>query len=81
MAIKRQCSLCEKPGGKGPRELRPYGKGGSDVCAECTFSGPDAVKNQKIAREQFNKQIMTMEPLVLNYDEQVGPRPIIPRKA
>lgn len=40
--MKRICHYCKQPGEeKGPRELRPYGPNGTDVCAECVL-GPNA---------------------------------------
>ena len=53
--IDRKCFYCGKPGGKGPRELRPYGPDGADVCAECVVHGKDP-KRTKIAEEQFLKK-------------------------
>ncbi len=70
----RYCMHCSRPGGIGPRELRPYGPGGKDVCAECTFKGPpDRLKE---AERQLGARLLTSEPLLLDEREQVGPRPI-----
>ena len=32
---------CGQPDGKGPRELRPYGPDGADVCFECAMGDPN----------------------------------------
>lgn len=69
----RYCIHCLQPGGIGPRELRPYGPGGRDVCAECTFNGPP--ERLKQAEQELGKRLMTSGDLVLDAREQVGPRP------
>lgn len=76
--IDRKCFYCKQSGGKGPRELRPYGPGGSDVCAECVLGekAPDKLKRMADAESAFSKQLATKGPLVLDSREQVGPRPI-----
>jgi hypothetical protein len=69
----RTCMHCNRPGGVGARELRPYGPGGRDVCAECTFNGPR--ERLKEAERQLSARLWTGE-LLLDSREQVGPRPI-----
>jgi hypothetical protein len=71
---KRTCMHCGQPGGTGKRELRPYGPGGRDVCAGCTFDGPP--ERLKTAEKELGKQLLPAEPLVLDTSEQVGPRPM-----
>lgn len=70
----RFCMYCLKPGGIGKRELRPYGPGGRDVCAECVFDGPP--EREQEAKQQLSMRLLTSEPLLLDSDEQIGPRPI-----
>ncbi len=77
-AEKRACYLCKLPGGAGPRELRPYGKDGQDVCSGCMFGEggkrPDpAVKRE--AEKQLAKRMGVAGTMVLDPGEQVGPRP------
>jgi hypothetical protein len=67
---------CLQQGGTGPRELRPYGPGGRDVCAECTFKGPP--ERLKQAEQALAAQLMPNEPLILDPREQVGPRRVKP---
>lgn len=74
MASERTCIHCKRPGGKGPRELRPYGPGGADVCAECTFNGPPA--RLKEAEQQLGMRLMHPGTLLLDPEEQIGPRPL-----
>lgn len=69
----RYCMHCLCAGGVGPRELRPYGPGGRDVCAECTFNGPPS--RLKEAERQLGARLLTNEPLLLDASEQIGPRP------
>jgi hypothetical protein len=71
--MKRTCIYCHKPGGKGPRELRPYGPNGADVCAECVL-GSSHPEREEQAKQAFAKQIMISGPLVLIAEEQAGPR-------
>lgn len=73
-SCQRYCMHCLQVGGKGPRELRPYGPGGRDVCAECTFKGPP--ERLREAQKQLGERLMTAEPLVLDDREEVGPRPL-----
>jgi hypothetical protein len=70
---ERRCVHCKRPGGNGPRELRPYGPGGRDVCAECTFNGPQ--ERLKQAERELGKRLLTSEPLLLDSREEAGPRP------
>lgn len=70
----RYCMHCLRPGGTGPRELRPYGPGGKDVCAECVFDGPPA--RLKEAERQLDARLINDEPLLLDDREQIGPRPL-----
>lgn len=72
--MARTCMHCGRPGGPGRRELRPYGPGGKDVCAECTFDGPPSRLAE--AEKQLGKRLMTSEPLLLDSREQIGPRPL-----
>lgn len=65
---------CGRPGGVGPRELRPYGPGGKDVCAECTFNGPPARLEE--AAKELGKRLLERGALLLDDREQVGPRPL-----
>lgn len=64
---------CNRPGGVGDRELRPYGPGGRDVCAGCVFDGPP--EREEEARQQLGARLLTGEPLILDPSEQIGPRP------
>lgn len=82
--MSRVCYRCEQPDGVGLRELRPYGPGGRDVCAECVFGKDRAGPNAKLlatAERQLKEQLLTSEPLVLDVSERVGPRPIVRKKA
>jgi len=72
--VERTCIYCGKPGGKGPRELRPYGPNGSDVCAECVFHGPP--ERVKEAKTQLSMRLMQPVTLVLDPADQIGPVPI-----
>jgi hypothetical protein len=65
---------CKRPGGTGPRELRPYGPGGQDVCAECTLCGPP--EREREAKRQLTKALSRPGPLLLDPSEEVGPRPL-----
>lgn len=46
---ERVCMYCKQPNGGGPRELRPYGPGGADVCFECALASPE--KRRETERE------------------------------
>lgn len=74
MSAARTCMHCKRPGGTGPRELRPYGPGGRDVCAECTFNGPP--ERLEEAARAFGARLLDSGPLVLDSREQVGPRAV-----
>ena len=67
---ERRCMHC----GAGARELRPYGPGGRDVCAECTFNGPP--ERLATATKELGIRLLTDEPLLLDEREQIGPRPL-----
>lgn len=77
----RKCYHCGQPGGKGPRELRPYGPGGSDVCAECVLGRDAPAGRRRQAERSLGRQLAQRGPLVLDSREQVGPRPIKKGKA
>jgi hypothetical protein len=79
MAEKRKCIHCGQPGGVGPRELRPYGPGGADVCAECVFNGPPERLTE--AQASLSKRLRHPGPLLLDPEEQAGPRPLKGHKA
>lgn len=73
----RKCYKCKQPGGRGPRELRPYGPGGKDLCAECMFGSKGQKPSPKLeeeARRQLLKSLMAPGPLVIDPEEQAGPR-------
>jgi hypothetical protein len=77
--MERRCYKCKQPGGKGKRELRPYGPNGSDVCAGCVFGTDEKGPNEKLieeARKQLGKQMAMVgdEIAVIDPTEQVGPR-------
>lgn len=74
----RKCHHCKRPGGSGPRELRPYGPVGADVCAECVFNGPPERLKQAetVFRGKLREHLRGAEPLLLDAREQVGPRPL-----
>ena len=71
---ERYCMHCLQRGGPGPRELRPYGPGGRDVCAQCVLHGPP--ERQQEAKRQLNARMLTSKPLLLDEREQAGPRPL-----
>ena len=73
----RTCSLCGLPGGPSERELRPYGRGGADVCAGCVLGDPD---RESEARRQLATRMLDTRPLLLDPREQVGPRPVTERE-
>ena len=73
----RYCMHCLQPGGVGKRELRPYGPGGRDVCAGCTFSGPP--ERLTTAEQELGKRLLTTDTLLLDDREQIGPRPMKPK--
>jgi len=72
----RICMHCNQPAGKGPRELRPYGPSGRDVCAECVFKGPP--ERIAEAKQQLGVKLAQPNTLLLDATEQVGPRPLTP---
>ena len=77
--MSRSCHYCKRVGGKGPRELRPYGPGGVDVCAECVLGNSAPPDRRRTAEAALGRQLMTHEPLLLDVGEQAGPRPLKPR--
>lgn len=76
---ERSCMHCGRAGGEGPRELRPYGPGGKDVCAECVFDGPP--EREELARKHLGQRLLYPGTLILDAREQVGPRPERQHKA
>ncbi len=65
----RFCCRCERPNGPGPRELRPYGPGGKDICAECGL----APANVETTRTEFESKLGAVSgPAILTED---GPKP------
>jgi hypothetical protein len=70
----RKCHYCKRPGGKGPRELRPYGPGGADVCAECAIGVNATPERTRTAEKMFREKLSQKGPLVLDSRERVGPR-------
>ncbi len=60
---KRQCIHCGEPNGSGARELRPYGPGGSDVCAGCVIDSPARLG---VAEKQFAKIVGVKGDVVLD---------------
>lgn len=72
----RKCYHCKQPGGKGKRELRPYGPSGADVCAECVL-GPSAPPERlQEAEKRFLGAFMTPGPHIIDSRDQVGPLPL-----
>lgn len=69
----RRCYHCGQPGGDGPRELRPYGPNGSDVCAGCVFGKDAPPERKEMATAALSRQLAVAGPLII--DPQVGPRP------
>lgn len=50
------CSICGLPGEKtGKRELRPYGKGGALICAECGLSPERKASTMKRLGEHMDR--------------------------
>lgn len=74
---KRTCSLCGLPSGPCERELRPYGRGGADVCAGCVLGDPE---RETEAQRQLAKRMLGTRPLLLDPHEEVGPRPMTERE-
>ena len=66
---------CGRPDGRGPRELRPYGPGGKDVCAECAFDGPP--ERLEEARRQFVAKLDGAGPGPVVIGESSGPRRLV----
>lgn len=73
---ERRCMHCKQPGGRGPRELRPYGPNGQDVCAECVLGKGAPGERAATARQQLGRALMAPGPLILDTSEQAGPRPM-----
>jgi hypothetical protein len=77
---ERHCCKCKQPGGKGSRELRPYGPNGADLCAGCVFGENGKKPNKELLSQiekQFDKQMAMVGDSVAVIDptEQAGPRP------
>jgi len=51
---EKRCYYCNRPDGKGPRELRPYGPGGAYVCAECIMGD---LEKDNAAAKQFAEML------------------------
>lgn len=75
-AVTRTCMHCKRPGGTGARELRPYGPGGQDVCAECVLDGPP--EREQEAKKHLAARLLHPGPSLLDAEEEVGPRPFAP---
>lgn len=71
----RSCYHCKQSNGPGPRELRPYGPGGADVCAECVFNGPP--ERRREAERQFTNKLGAAGDFALLTED--GPKRIGPR--
>lgn len=72
----RVCIYCGKPNGPGVRELRPYGPGGSDVCAGCIVG--EGGQREKAAKKEFARQLRESTPEgsgVVSLTES-GPEPL-----
>jgi hypothetical protein len=48
------CSVCNTQGDTGSKELRPYGKNGSQICFDCMMATPE---NEEEARRQCNAKM------------------------
>lgn len=70
----RTCYHCGLPGGTGKRELRPYGPGGVDVCAECVLGDKAHPERENVAKQEPAKRFLHTGPLILDPSEQSGPR-------
>ena len=78
--MTRVCYRCRQPGGVGPRELRPYGSNGEDICAMCVFGKDGKTPNKRrlaVAEKKLREQLVG--DTILDHREQVGPRPIKPK--
>jgi hypothetical protein len=75
----RYCVHCKRQGGSGPRELRPYGPDGADVCAECILGPGAPPEREATAKQELGKRHMYPGTLLLDPTEQVGPRPLLKR--
>lgn len=54
------CGQCHRPAGRGARECRPYGPGGSLLCAGCMFGEDGAAPNPALeaeAKRQFSMRL------------------------
>jgi hypothetical protein len=67
----RSCHYCGQPNGRGPRELRPYGPNGADVCAECTIGAKKTPAREAEAKRQLRGALAGPGPHVLTPD---GPK-------
>lgn len=70
--MNRKCGVCGQPGGPGKRELRPYGRNGTDICAGCVFGNAE---REAVAQERMALQFaMAGRVAVIDTREQAGPR-------
>ncbi len=76
--MERTCIHCGQPGGTGKRELRPYGPNGADVCAGCVLGNPE---REQVARKRLDLSLAAAGTLLLDPNEQAGPRPMSEREA
>jgi len=63
---KRTCMYCGKA-----KDLRPYGRGGKDICFDCMVADPE---REAEAKRMLFAQLNATGPLVL--EPGVGPVPI-----
>jgi hypothetical protein len=64
------CCVCNQPGGRGARELRPYGPGGKPICYECGMRPENVAEVER----QFNARLDFAGPIaVLTPDGPVAP--------
>lgn len=70
MGNEGTCYLCQRPGGKGERELRPYGPRGEMVCFEC------GMRDEETTRKAFDKQLDAAGPVAVIDGTGVGPYPL-----
>lgn len=81
VTIKRACMHCGTDGqnGDSQSELRPYGPGGRDVCYRCAIGERATTERREQARASIRSALLARGPLILDPDEQVGPRPLLPK--
>lgn len=70
-----QCHYCGQPGGRGARELRPYGPGGAEVCAGCVVG--EEGEHEEMARKQFGQKLSAA--VSVTGAAQLSPQGPIPR--